>query len=98
MPAEPEAAQKDRLEKLGASVDRVILFIDDLDRCLPETIVDTFEAIRLFLNAPKTAYLRLAGRFRSRSRCKSFHTVVRAGLESQLLTDVKKKDIRPNEV
>lgn len=37
--------------------DAVIVFIDDLDRCLPETVVDTFEAIRLFLNTPKTAYV-----------------------------------------
>lgn len=37
--------------------DAVVVFIDDLDRCLPETIVDTFEAIRLFLNTPKTAYV-----------------------------------------
>lgn len=35
----------------------VIVFIDDLDRCLPDTVVDTFETIRLFLNAPKTAYV-----------------------------------------
>lgn len=37
--------------------DAIIVFIDDLDRCLPETVVDTFEAIRLFLNTPKTAYV-----------------------------------------
>jgi hypothetical protein len=35
----------------------VVVFIDDLDRCLPETVIDTFEAIRLFLNTPKTAYV-----------------------------------------
>jgi KAP family P-loop domain len=35
----------------------VAVFIDDLDRCLPDTIVDTFEAIRLFLWAPKTAFV-----------------------------------------
>jgi predicted KAP-like P-loop ATPase len=35
----------------------VIVFIDDLDRCLPPAIVDTFEAIRLFLHVPKTAYV-----------------------------------------
>jgi len=40
----------------------VIVFIDDLDRCLPETVVDTFEAIRLFLNAPRTAYVVAASR------------------------------------
>ncbi|WP_165355101.1 KAP family P-loop NTPase fold protein [Nocardioides oleivorans] len=35
----------------------VIVLIDDLDRCLPGTVVDTFEAIRLFLNTPRTAYV-----------------------------------------
>lgn len=35
----------------------LVVFIDDLDRCLPDTIVDTFEAIRLFLHVPKTAYV-----------------------------------------
>ena len=43
-------------------VDAVVVFIDDLDRCLPETVVDTFEAIRLFLNAPRTAYVVAANR------------------------------------
>jgi hypothetical protein len=41
----------------ASDVSAVVVFIDDLDRCLPETIVDTFEAIRLFLNEPKTAYV-----------------------------------------
>lgn len=41
----------------AADVRAVVVFIDDLDRCLPGTIVDTFEAIRLFLNEPKTAYV-----------------------------------------
>jgi len=35
----------------------VVVFIDDLDRCLPETVVDTFEAIRLLLGAPHTAFV-----------------------------------------
>ena len=35
----------------------VVVFVDDLDRCLPDTVVDTFETIRLFLNTPKTAYV-----------------------------------------
>ena len=43
-------------------VEAVVVFIDDLDRCLPETVVDTFEAIRLFLNSPKTAYVVAASR------------------------------------
>lgn len=38
-------------------VKAVVVLIDDLDRCLPESVVDTFEAIRLFLNSPKTAFV-----------------------------------------
>ncbi|GAB3849009.1 hypothetical protein GCM10029963_32750 [Micromonospora andamanensis] len=37
-----------------------MVFIDDLDRCLPETVVDTFEAIRLLLGAPRTAFVLAA--------------------------------------
>ncbi len=35
----------------------VIVTIDDLDRCLPNTIIETLEAIRLFLYVPKTAFI-----------------------------------------
>ncbi|HMJ35416.1 MAG TPA: P-loop NTPase fold protein [Baekduia sp.] len=38
-------------------VQAVVVFIDDMDRCTTSAIVDTFEAIRLFLHAPKTAYV-----------------------------------------
>jgi len=40
-----------------AELAAVVVFIDDLDRCLPETVVDTFEAIRLVLGAPRTAFV-----------------------------------------
>jgi len=30
---------------------RVVVLVDDLDRCLPDTVVETLEAIRLFLSA-----------------------------------------------
>lgn len=43
-------------------VEAVVVSVDDLDRCLPETVVDTFEAIRLFLNSPQTAYVVAASR------------------------------------
>jgi hypothetical protein len=43
--------------ELGDDVSTVVVFVDDLDRCLPETIIDTFEAIRLFLHVRKTAYV-----------------------------------------
>jgi hypothetical protein len=38
-------------------IQALVVFIDDLDRCLPPNIVDTFEAIRLFLAVPKTAFV-----------------------------------------
>lgn len=35
----------------------LIIVIDDLDRCLPDTIIETLEAIKLFLFVPNTAFL-----------------------------------------
>ena len=40
----------------------VVVIIDDLDRCLPDTVVDTLEAIRLFVSVPNTAYVIAAHR------------------------------------
>jgi hypothetical protein len=43
------------LDKTG--VETLVVFIDDLDRCLPDTVVDTLEAVRLFLYTPQTAFV-----------------------------------------
>ncbi|GGB71136.1 P-loop NTPase fold protein [Deinococcus soli (ex Cha et al. 2016)] len=43
------------LEQAGVS--RLVVIIDDLDRCLPSTIIDTLEAIKLFLFAGRTAFI-----------------------------------------
>ncbi len=40
-----------------AKIEQLVVLIDDLDRCLPETAIDTLEAIRLFLFVPKTAFV-----------------------------------------
>lgn len=45
------------VDALGEEFQAVVVFIDDMDRCATDTIIDTFETIRLFLNAPKTAYV-----------------------------------------
>jgi len=45
------------IAELGDEVAGIYVFLDDLDRCLPETVVDTFEAIRLFMHVPNTAYV-----------------------------------------
>ena len=37
--------------------ERIVILIDDLDRCLPQHIIDNLEAIKLFLNVEKTAFI-----------------------------------------
>lgn len=37
--------------------DSVVIFVDDLDRCMPERVIDTLEAIKLFLSVPNTAFV-----------------------------------------
>lgn len=40
-----------------ANVKKLIVLIDDLDRCLPDRIIDNLEAIKLFLNVDNTAFI-----------------------------------------
>ena len=40
-----------------AHVKQVIVLIDDLDRCLPETAIETLEAVRLFVFTSRTAFI-----------------------------------------
>jgi hypothetical protein len=50
--------RKDFADLLGESkVKTLVVIIDDLDRCLPDTIIATLEAIKLFLFVPNTAFL-----------------------------------------
>lgn len=43
--------------------EKIVVLIDDLDRCLPRHIIDNLEAIKLFLNVPGTAFVIAADRF-----------------------------------
>lgn len=38
-------------------IKRLIVLIDDLDRCSPERLIENLEAIKLFLNVPRTAFV-----------------------------------------
>ena len=38
-------------------ISRLVVLIDDLDRCSPDTIIETLEAIKLFLFVPRTAFV-----------------------------------------
>jgi predicted KAP-like P-loop ATPase len=40
-----------------AGITRLIVLVDDLDRCLPETAIETLEAIRLFVFTKRTAFV-----------------------------------------
>ena len=56
------AAFRDEFEKLLADpalshLTRIVVLVDDLDRCLPDTVVETLEAIRLFLSAKGMSFI-----------------------------------------
>lgn len=38
-------------------VKRLVVIVDDLDRCTPDTVIETLEAIKLFLFVPHTAFI-----------------------------------------
>ncbi|MGE7920010.1 KAP family P-loop NTPase fold protein [Viridibacillus sp. NPDC093762] len=40
-----------------SSVDNLVILIDDLDRCNPDRIIETLEAIKLFLSVDKTTFV-----------------------------------------
>jgi len=58
VPEEIQAFRKafDELLK-QAGVDQLVVLIDDLDRCLPDTAIETLEAVRLFLFTDNTAFV-----------------------------------------
>lgn len=39
------------------TIKNVVVLVDDLDRCLPETVVETLETIRLFLSVRKMSFV-----------------------------------------
>ncbi|ASJ95633.1 Qat anti-phage system ATPase QatA [Shewanella marisflavi] len=41
----------------AAKIERLVVLVDDLDRCLPETAIATLEAMKLFLFMPNTAFI-----------------------------------------
>jgi predicted KAP-like P-loop ATPase len=58
IPEQMRAFHKEFAELLEiAGISKLVVLIDDLDRCLPNTAIETLEAIRLFLFVPKTAFI-----------------------------------------
>jgi formylglycine-generating enzyme required for sulfatase activity len=52
-----ENSFEEALGKALGSDGRLVVFVDDLDRCLPEKAVEILEAIKLFLNVPQTIFV-----------------------------------------
>lgn len=56
-PEEIDAFRREFGEVLSGLERTLVVFIDNLDRCLPPNAIHTLEAIRLFLFMPKTAFV-----------------------------------------
>jgi predicted KAP-like P-loop ATPase len=56
-PKEIQALRESFEDTLSAMGVTLVVLIDDLDRCLPETTISTLEAIRLFLFLKNTAFV-----------------------------------------
>jgi len=58
VPEHIEAFKKEFAKLLKvAEISKLIVLIDDLDRCLPETVIESMEAIRLFVFTEGTAFV-----------------------------------------
>jgi predicted KAP-like P-loop ATPase len=56
-PKEIQAFRNEFGELLSGLDTTLVLFIDNLDRCLPDVAIATLEAVRLFLFMPRTAFI-----------------------------------------
>lgn len=62
-PSKPDLLEirkfREDFEKMLATtgIKSLVILIDDLDRCLPERIIETLEAIKLFVAVPRTAFV-----------------------------------------
>ena len=56
-PEEITAFKKEFSELLGELEKTLVVFVDNLDRCLPKTAIQNLEAMRLFMLMPNTAFV-----------------------------------------
>jgi len=52
-----EHALKDWVNGALAADERMVIFIDDLDRCLPEVVLEVLEALKLYLDIPRLIFV-----------------------------------------
>jgi hypothetical protein len=68
-----------------SKIKRLVVMIDDLDRCTPDRIIENLEAVKLFLNVDKTAFIIGAD-----------PRIVRRAIEFRYKTDDIKNSIDPD--
>jgi RecA/RadA recombinase len=66
-------------------VQRLVVIVDDLDRCLPDTVVDVLEAIKLFLAVPKMAFLIAADEKAVRFAIATRYATTRVAMEKEAM-------------
>ena len=52
-----ESALREWIKDSLADDERMVIFIDDLDRCLPEVTLEVLEALKLYLNIPQLIFV-----------------------------------------
>ena len=58
LPKHMEAFRREFSQLLAeTNIKRLVVFLDDLDRCLPNTAIETLEAIKLFLFVPHAVFV-----------------------------------------
>jgi predicted KAP-like P-loop ATPase len=58
VPSQVHEFRRDFVKLLDeAGIEKLVILVDDLDRCLPSTIIETLEAIRLFLFVERSAFV-----------------------------------------
>ncbi|PMD87485.1 hypothetical protein BWI97_25760 [Siphonobacter sp. BAB-5405] len=58
VPAQIQAFRKELEELINrVKVERLVILVDDLDRCLPHTVIEILEAVKLFLFVPGTVFV-----------------------------------------
>jgi hypothetical protein len=102
--AAPEAASSESVsrdfhaefEALVASLDRpaVVVLVDDLDRCMPEQVLDVLQAIRLFLAVRGTAFVLATDERVVRDAVRLRYPQATAGTETDLPREYLEKIIQ----
>ncbi len=84
LPKEIASLRKAFEEILEALDIKLVVLVDDLDRCMPDTAISTLEAMRLLLFLPRTAFIIAADEKMIRSAVRSHFSSIQ--IDDELVT------------